>query len=207
MLWDGRTIGLGGSARRSLAVAATLLLVISLAACGGAETETGTVPASEDAGGGQPGSLSNPALGPRIISESQIEAEDPDSAARGLLEWWSAFQYGDEEVVVELTSPEALDKVGEARVNDTVDAVNANLQGFKIQDVREEQDEAVIRALMLTYQVDEDGELVKGSVSGTTQSFRLVRDDGVWLFDEDAYLEGLALQAEALEAERESASE
>jgi hypothetical protein len=135
--------------------------------------------------------LADVSLPPTLITNRDVAEQKKDSSAAALLEWWRAFQFRDEGGVLELTTDETVSDVGEANIDELVDVLGPNIHGVEIEDVRETDDSAVVRTLLLEYATDKQGDVIEGSTSGTPQSFAMTRDDGVWKFDESDYLQTL----------------
>jgi hypothetical protein len=158
-------------------------------------------------GGGDDGSEgeSDGGLPPNVITDEEIQAQDQGTPERALLEWWQAFQFQDTVSVVELTSPETLDDVGENDLEDLVQARGQGLQGIEILGSTESGDTASVRAGLLTFQPPEEGAPPPDEPTASTPTtFALAREDDEWLFDDAAYLEP---QIENLRASEEAAEE
>ena len=136
----------------------------------------------------------DPKVAPSLLSPAQIDQEEAGSPARALLEWWSAFQYADDDGVLKMTSPDVLNAVGANRLAQLVRLVRFNLPGIKIVSFDVEQDQAVVRALLLAYTLDKQGNVVEASFSGTPRSFAWAREGDDWRFDEQSYVEELLQQ-------------
>lgn len=171
-----------------------LVLALLLASCGPENSDSTSTTASTDQ---TPGSVTDPAVVPSIVSQEQIDAQEQGSAARALLDWWSAFQYAEDGVVVEMTAKPTLQETSESRLSKLVGAVGSNLQGIKIVGERVEGDQALVRTLLLTYALDEEGQVKEGSFSGTPRSFDMAEEGGEWKFNEPSYLDVLFTAREA----------
>jgi hypothetical protein len=169
-----------------LAATATVLF---LAACGPKDSSSEPARSTSTTGSG---SLTEPKLAPSIVSDTQIEDAAPGSPERALLEWWSAFQFRDAPAVEAMTAKDAIDTLSAQTLDELVGTVGSDLPGIKVVSAEVDGDAAIVRVLILGFRVDESGEVVQGSVTGTPQSFEMAQLDGEWLFDEPAYIRALA---------------
>jgi hypothetical protein len=138
-------------------------------------------------------------LPPNIVTDEAIRDQKPGSPARALLEWWQAFQFGDVEMVVRLTTPEALRSIGRSRLERIVRQVGPGLQGIKPVSSRVSDDVASIRVELLTFAPRQaDGKQSAKPTSASPGTFVVERDseDRGWLFDDASFLHKLAKNAD-----------
>jgi hypothetical protein len=171
--------------RATASALALLTSTLTLAACGPEDSDSAESNTTTPSG-----TIAEPAPAPNLVTTEQVESFEQGSPERALLEWWAAFQHGDQDAVVEITAERTLERVGEKRVSNLVDLLGSDLQGIRVARSRVEGDRAIVLALLLSFDVDKGGMAVEESVSGSPRVFAMAREGG-WLYDEPSYLERL----------------
>jgi hypothetical protein len=144
---------------------------------------------SDDGASGSASQASQEALPPHIVRDSEIEAQGSGSPQRALLEWWQAFQFGDSRGVIERTSEATLKAIGEPQLTQLVKQRGQGLQGIEVLGATEESDAASVRAGLLTFQPEKEGEPPpKTPTASRPATFTLVKEDDEWRFRETAFL-------------------
>jgi hypothetical protein len=185
----GRRLG------RLAALAALLSLTVVLLGCG------------SDDDGDSNGDSDTEGLGPQVVTQEDIDAQDEDSPARGLLEWWQAFQFQDAPVVISLTSEETLDDLGENNLEELVKTRGQGLQGVAVLGSSESGDEASVRAGLLTFQPEKEGARPPDEPTASRPiTFAMENDGDQWLFNTPTYVEPLIEAMKRAEREAEKAS-
>jgi hypothetical protein len=142
---------------------------------------------------------------PQFVTDEDIQAQEAGSPPRALLEWWQAFQFADPVGVIELTSKETLDEVGEKALADLVRTRGKGLQGIEIFGSTESGDVASVRAGLLSFQPEEPGDPPPDEPTNSSPTtFELADEGGDWKFNSPAYLEPMI---EGLKASQEQADE
>ena len=174
----------GGSRRRSivplLAAAAALVVavVVVLLLVGGSDD-------GDDSGDSGDAQL----FPPQVVTDDDIEAQEPSSPERALLQWWQAFQFADSATVKDLTSQETLEEVGADDLAELVRVQGQGLQGVEVLGATESGDSASVRVGLLTFQPESEGEPPPDEPTASTPTtFRMKNEDGEWLFDSPEYL-------------------
>jgi hypothetical protein len=141
-------------------------------------------------GGSDDGNGSGGDFPPNVVTDDEIDAQEEGSPARALLEWWQSFQFGDPTLVIELTSQETLDEVGENNLEELVRTRGQGLQGVEVFNATESGDIASVRVGLLTFQPEKEGDPPPDEPTGSTpDTFAMQDEDGEWKFAEPAYLE------------------
>lgn len=191
-----------------LVAAALLLAAAVLLGCGGdgdGETNEG----DETNGVAETNGAAEKALAPRVVRDGDIAAQEEESPARALLEWWQSFQFGDADQVLALTSQKTLDQVGTENLKDLVNARANILPGIEVFDSTENGDSASLRVGLLTFTPAKPGEPPPDEPTLTEpDTFAMTQEDGEWLFAATEYLESeIETLKAALEQQQESAAQ
>jgi hypothetical protein len=105
-----------------------------------------------------------------------------------LLEWWQAFQRRDFAAVTVRTSARTLDRIGQATLEDLVKKVGPALQGIRPVGSIDNGRNTEVRAMLLTFpELDASG-LPTGTPTGAPTTFSMTFENGLWRFDEPAFL-------------------
>jgi hypothetical protein len=182
----------------AVVVAAAVVIAVLLGAGGSSDDES-----SGSANGG-----SQESLPPHIVRDSDIEAQESGSPQRALLEWWQAFQFGDSRGVIAHTSEATLKAIGEPQLTRLVKERGQGLQGIEVLGASEDGDAASVRAGLLTFQPEKQGEPPPDTPTASRPAtFTLVKEDDQWLFRETAFLtpmvEGLQRSGQERKQQRE----
>jgi hypothetical protein len=144
---------------------------------------------SDDESSGSASRASQEALPPHIVRDSEIEAQGSGSPQRALLEWWQAFQFGDAQGVIERTSESTLKAIGEPQLTQLVKERGQGLQGIEVLGATEEGNAASVRAGLLTFQPEKQGEPPpKEPTASRPATFTMAKEDDQWRFRETAFL-------------------
>jgi hypothetical protein len=180
-------------------VAAVAVVIAVLIGAGGS---------SDDESSGSASRASQEALPPHIVRDSEIEAQDSGSPQRALLEWWQAFQFGDARGVIERTSEGTLRAIGEAQLTQLVKERGQGLQGLEVLGATEEGDDASVRAGLLTFQPEKEGEPPpKTPTASRPATFTMLKEGDEWRFRETAFLAPLVQGLERSGQERKQQRE
>jgi hypothetical protein len=162
-------------------VVAVAVVVVVLVA-GGGDSENGS---PEEADGG-----SQEVFPPHVVRDTEIEAQDSGTPQRALLEWWQSFQFGDARAVIDRTSPATINAIGEAQLAQLVRTRGQGLQGIEVLGATEDGSGASVRAGLLTFQPENEGEPPPTTPTASRPTtFAMVKEGDDWLFRETAYLE------------------
>lgn len=174
-------------------LAAAVLSALFATGCG-SEDQEGAV-AQETA---KSESVVDRALPPNIVRDEAIRDQKPGSPARALLEWWQAFQFGDVEMVVRLTTPEALRSIKRGRLERIVRQVGPGLQGINVVSSRVSDDVGSVRVELLSFAPGKDGKPPAEPTSTLPSTFLMKQLSQVrgWLFDDASFLHKLAKNAD-----------
>jgi hypothetical protein len=134
-------------------------------------------------------------LAANLITPNELDQQEEGSPQKALLEWWSSVQYVDVLTVLDSTAPDVVQRVGKGHIAKAVLDIGAALPRIQIQDVVPYGDVVAVRALLISYESDTDGNLIKGSVRATPRTFRMERSGDEWVFGEAPYLKLLFEQA------------
>jgi hypothetical protein len=174
-----RTIRRGAARGRFLArllVAVGVLAVAAFAVgCGGGGSST--------SGGDQ-------SLPPSVVTDADISAQASGSPSQALLEWWQAYQYSDAQQVVERTTKDTLNAVGEKNLSDLVQAQGQSLQGVEILGEEANGSTASVRVGLLQFTPSKPGEAPPSEPTASTpNTFEMQKEGGEWKFASPVYLE------------------
>jgi hypothetical protein len=160
-------------------VAAVAAVIVALVAGGG----------SDDNGSANTNVAGENTFPPQVVRTSEIEAQDAGSPQRALLEWWQSFQFGDAQGVASRTSPNTLDAIGRAQLAKLVRTHGQGLQGVEVLGASEDGDLASVRAGLLTFQPEKQGEPPPDTPTASRPATFAMRKDGdEWQFSETAFL-------------------
>lgn len=172
------------------ALAAALLASVAVLGCGSSGSETSTSP--EDG--------NDTAFAPNVVTDDDIATQEEGTPGRGLLEWWQAFQFQDVPTVESLTSPEIREDVGDKKLAEVVELRGRGLQGIEVLSVSENGDSASVRAGLLTFVPEKEGDPPPSEPTGSTPAtFTMAKDGEQWLFDSPEFLQPLIDSVEAAE--------
>lgn len=144
---------------------------------------------SGDEGSGSTRVVNQDAFPPQIVRDSEIEAQASGSPERALLEWWQAFQFGDSRAVVAHTSEATLKALGESQLTQLVKERGQGLQGIEVLGASEDGDVASVRAGLLTFQPEKQGQPPpRTPTASRPTTFAMTKDGDEWLFSETALL-------------------
>jgi hypothetical protein len=144
---------------------------------------------SDDNGSTSSGVSSEQTLPPQVVRTSEIEAQGTDSPQRALLEWWQSFQFSDARGVVDRTSQATVDNLGESQLSELVKTRGQGLQGIEVLGATENGDSASIRAGLLTFQPEKQGEPPPDTPTASRPAtFTMKKEDGEWRFSVAAFL-------------------
>ena len=160
----------------AVAAAVVVVVVVIVLVSGG----------SDDDGNGDGGE----AFPSNVITDAEIDAQEGGSPGRALLEWWQSYQFGDPIPVIDLTSEETLDELGENNLEQLVKTRGQGLQGIEVSEATESGDEASVRVGLLTFQPEKEGEPPPDEPTASRpDTFVMVNEGGEWKFAETGYLE------------------
>jgi hypothetical protein len=163
-------------------VAAAAAVIVVLLSGGG----------SEDQSSGEANGASQDAFPPQVVRDSEIEAQGSGSPERALLEWWQSFQFGDARGVVALTSEATLNAIGDRQLTELVKTRGQGLQGIEVLGASEDGDAASVRAGLLTFQPEREGQPPPETPTASRPTtFAMAKEGDEWLFRETAFLEPL----------------
>lgn len=168
------------------AVAVAVVVVIVAIVAGGGSDDDGSTSSSVSSVSSV---SSEETLPPQVVRTSEIEAQGTDSPQRALLEWWQSFQFGDARGVVDRTSQATVDSLGESELNELVKTRGQGLQGIEVLGATEDGDTASIRAGLLTFQPEKQGEPPPTTPTASRPAtFTMKKEDGEWRFSEAVFL-------------------
>jgi hypothetical protein len=180
-------------AAQLVTTAALMVLAVVVLGCGGNDDET-----NGDGDGGE-------AFAPHIVTDSDIDAQEDGSPERALLEWWQAYQFGDQGQVEARTSTETLDEVGKGNLAELVELQGQSLQGVEVLSATESGDTANVRVGLLTFTPEKEGDPPPTTpTQSTPETFAMTNEDGEWRFAETEFLVTLV---ENLKQSQEEAAE
>jgi hypothetical protein len=157
-----------------LTTGAAILLAAFLAGCG----------SSSDSSTG-----SEQSLPPRVVTDSDIEAQPDGSPQRALLEWWQAFQFGDPVQVLARTSPDTIKELGEKNLSELASNTGPGLQGIEVLDSTETGNTASVRVGLLQFTPAKEGEPPPSEpTSSTPDTFTMEKQGEEWLFADTDFL-------------------
>lgn len=157
--------------------AALMVLAVVVLGCGGDDDET-----NGDGDGGD-------AFAPHIVTDTDINAQEDGTPERALLEWWQAYQFGDQGQVEARTSTETLDEVGDNNLAELVELQGQSLQGVEVLSATESGDTANVRVGLLTFTPEKEGDPPPTTpTQSTPETFAMTNEDGEWRFAETEFL-------------------
>jgi hypothetical protein len=144
---------------------------------------------------------------PNFTQDSEIDAQEEGTPGRALLEWWQAFQFSDAQSVLELTSQDVIDELGEDDITALVEERGAGFQGIELFTAIEDGDEASVRGALLTFAGQEGEPPPDEPTAAAPTTISMLRVDDAWLFNDAPFLERLIeamklAEKEAAKAER-----
>jgi hypothetical protein len=141
-------------------------------------------------GGGDDTTTDDDSLPPNVVTQDDIDAQEDGSPGRALLEWWQAFQFGDAENVIALTSKATINQLGENNLSELVKNTGQGLQGIEVLGTEESGNTASVRVGLLQFQPEKEGEPPPDEpTSSTPDTFEMKNQGGQWTFAATEYLE------------------
>ena len=166
---------------------AALILAVAAVGCGGDDDTNGGSGTGED-------------FPPQIVTDDDIDGQEDGSPGEALLEWWQAFQFQDAAGVLALTSQDTIDELGEKELEQLDEERCAGLQGVELLGASEADDTASVRAGLLTFQPEAEGEPPPDEPTASRPiTFAMQREGDQWLYDDPTFLQPMIdsmLQAE-----------
>ena len=126
---------------------------------------------------------------PRIITDEEIDAQDDGSPGRALLEWWQAFQFGNADAVVDLTSRRTIEQIGKKNLTELVKVRGQALPGVEVLESAAHRSTASVRVGLLTFTPEKEGEPVPDEpTTAVPDTLAMKMEGGEWLFAEPEFL-------------------
>ena len=124
------------------------------------------------------------------MTDSDVDAQASGSPERALLEWWQSFQFGDSNQVLARTSKTTIDTLGRHDLSEFVNSKGQGLQGVEVLGAEEVGNTASVRAGLLQFQPENEGEPPPTDpTSSTPDTFEMEKEGGEWKFAAPEFLE------------------